>query len=193
MQFTLSLPDWLTDALAGWPDPIPTLEDRMRLVIDLSRRNFSAGTGGPFAAAVFERDSGRLVAVGVNRVVPSACSSAHAEVMALSLAQQRLGTYDLGGADLPDHQLVVNWRPCAMCYGAAVWSGVRALVIAGSDDALETITGFDEGPIHPDWRGQLVARGIDVTDNVLRDEAVAVFHAFAASNALVYNGRRGSA
>ena len=41
----------------------------MAAVIDFSRRNFREGTGGPFAAGVFERDSGRLVVIGVNRVV----------------------------------------------------------------------------------------------------------------------------
>ena len=69
----------------------------MRLVIELARTNFQRDTGGPFAAAVFDEASARLVAIGVNRVVPMRCSSAHAEVMALSLAQRAAGTHDLGG------------------------------------------------------------------------------------------------
>lgn len=163
----------------------------MTAVIEFSRQNFVRGTGGPFAAGIFERDSGRLVVIGVNRVVASNCSSAHAEIMALSLAQARLGVYDLGGPRLPVHQLVVNWRPCAMCYGAVPWSGVRSLVVAGEGPELEAITGFDEGPVHPDWRGELERRGIEVVTDVLRDEAIAVYREFAASNALVYNARAG--
>ncbi|MBV7327127.1 nucleoside deaminase [Chloroflexi bacterium TSY] len=163
----------------------------MATVIEFSRLNFEHGTGGPFAAGVFERDTGKLVVIGVNRVVPSNCSSAHAEIMTLSLAQNRLGTYDLGGADLPAHQLVVNWRPCAMCYGAVIWSGVRSLVIAGSGSELEELTGFDEGPIHPDWVHELQKRGIDVTENVLHDEACQVFRAFGESDSPVYNARLG--
>jgi len=62
--------------------------------------------------------------------------------MTLSLAQKILGTYDLGGPGLPVYQLVVNWLPCAMCFGATCWSGVRSLVIAGSGSELEEITGF---------------------------------------------------
>ncbi|MCA9990397.1 MAG: nucleoside deaminase, partial [Anaerolineales bacterium] len=152
---------------------------------------FERDTGGPFAAGVFERDSGRVVAIGVNRVVPLGCSSAHAEVMALSLAQQRLGTFDLGGAGLPAHQLVVNWRPCAMCYGATLWSGVRELVIAGSGPELEALTGFDEGPVHPAWRVELARRGVTLVEDVLRDEACALFRDFGASERLVYNARLG--
>src|SRR5690606_8872234 len=101
------------------------------------------------------------------------------------------GTWDLGGPDMPDHQLVVNWRPCVMCYGAVIWSGIRSLVIAGSGPELEDLTGFDEGPIHPQWDDQLRQRGVELVDGILNDEAVAVFRDFAASGAVVYNARQG--
>jgi tRNA(Arg) A34 adenosine deaminase TadA len=187
----LTLPDWTQAELANLPPILPTVEERMAAVIRFSQLNFERQTGGPFAAGVFERDSGRLVVIGVNRVVPLNCSSAHAEVMALSVAQQLLGTFDLGGPGLPAHQLVVNWRPCAMCYGSVIWSGVRSLVIAGSGPELEEITGFDEGPAPADWAGELQRRGIEIIDGVLHDEAVEVFRAFHASGSLVYNARQG--
>ncbi|MBT6060456.1 MAG: nucleoside deaminase, partial [Anaerolineae bacterium] len=137
----------------------------MDVVIEFSRINFQRKTGGPFAAGIFERDSGRLVVIGVNRVLPFHCSSAHAEIMAISLAQKLLGTYDLGANGLPAHQIVVNWRPCTMCFGAVLWSGVRSLVIAGDGPELEEITGFDEGPIHPEWRSELSNRGIELAED----------------------------
>jgi tRNA(Arg) A34 adenosine deaminase TadA len=191
MDFTISLPDWAEAELKRLPTHLPTLEERMREVIRFSRLNFENQTGGPFAAGVFERDTGKLVVIGVNRVVPSNCSSAHAEVVTLSLAQKILGTFDLGGPGMPAYQLVVNWRPCAMCYGSTLWSGVRSLAIAGSGPELEAITGFDEGPIHPEWDKELEKRGVELINNVLTDEAIAVYRAFAASGALVYNGRSG--
>src|SRR5215510_9038805 len=169
MEISLSLPQWAEDELKRLPTHMLTLEERMAAVIRFSRLNFENGTGGPFAAGVFERDSGKLVVIGVNRVVASNCSSAHAEVMALSLAQKILGTYDLGGANMPAYQLVVNWRPCAMCFGAVLWSGIRSLVIAGSGPELEEITGFDEGPIHPEWDKELAKRGVELTNNILTE------------------------
>ncbi len=191
MDFSISLPDWAVAENHRLPEFIPSLEDRMREVIRFSRLNFERGTGGPFAAGVFERDSGRRIVLGVNRVVPSHCSSAHAEVTTLSLAQRLLGTFDLGDPAGPAYQLVVNWRPCVMCYGATLWSGVKSLVIAGSGPELEAITGFDEGPIHPQWDDELKKRGIEVVDGVLTEEALAVFRDFAASGALVYNAGGG--
>ena len=191
MEFTLNLPEWAMRENEALPARLPTLEERMAAVIRFSRLNFERGTGGPFAAGVFERDTGVPVLIGVNRVMPLQCSSAHAEVTTITLAQQLLGTWDLGAPGLPAYQLVVNWRTCVMCYGAVIWSGVRSLVIAGSGPELEEITGFDEGPIHPQWQQELKRRDIDVVDNLLKDEAVAVFRDFAASGSTVYNARQG--
>ncbi len=193
LDFTLTMPEWTVVELARLPEGLPTIEDRMRKILRLARLNVENDTGGPFAAGVFERESGRPIAIGVNRVLATGCSSAHAEVMALSLAQKALNTWDLGGAGLPVHQLVVNWRPCAMCYGALLWSGVRSLVIAGSGPELEEFTGLDEGPLNPRWDAELRERGIEVIDDVLRAEACDVFRAFKVADRFVYNARQGSA
>ncbi len=187
----LTLPDWAWDEMAQLPATMPTLEERMATVIRFSRLNFEHQTGGPFAAGVFERDSGRPVVIGVNRVMPLNCSSAHAEVTTLSIAQQLLDSWDLGAPGLPAYQLVVNWRPCIMCFGAVIWSGIRSLVIASSGPEMEETTGFDEGPMPPDWAGELRRRGIEVIDGLLSEEALQVFKDFRASGAVVYNARQG--
>lgn len=190
-RLCLDLPEWAVAELQQLPEYLPALPSRMAAVIRFARLNVQRQTGGPFAAGVFERDSGRLIVIGVNRVMPLNCSTAHAEVMALSLAQQQLGVYDLGGPGLPAHQLVVNWSPCAMCFGAVLWSGIRSLVIAGAGPEMEGITGFDEGPMPTEWRTELARRGIELTEDLLRQEALADFKTFAASEAVVYNARRG--
>lgn len=192
-SFSVSMPPWFGAAAADLPEELPTVEARMAAVHAMARRNVEERTGGPFAAGVFEQASGRIVGLGVNRVVASGCSGAHAEVVALSLAQAAVGTWDLGAPGLPPHQLVVNWRPCAMCFGAVLWSGVAELVIAGEGELVERITGFDEGPIHPRWRDELAARGIALQVGVGHDEAVATFEAYRDSGAPVYNSRRGGA
>lgn len=190
-HFTLDLPDWTLNELQRLPQYLPRLEDRMKAVLHFARLNTEHESGGPFAAGVFERDSGRLLVIGVNRVIPLNCSSAHAEITALTLAQQLLGTYDLGGPGLPAHQLVVNWSPCAMCFGAVLWSGIRSLVIAGADAEMMDITGFDEGPMPEYWRQELANRGIALIEGLMREEALAGFRDFAATNPVVYNGRQG--
>ena len=186
--FTASLPAWLTAELDTLPTVLPTLEDRMDLVNALADRNWREGSGGPFAAIVVDAATGELVSAGVNGVLASGLTAMHAEVTTLSLAQTALGRWDLG-ADGADLQLVVNWRPCVMCYGATMWSGVRSLVVAGEGPLLEELTGFDEGPVVSDWAEQFEARGIRVTIGVRHDEAVTVYRAYGDSDSLVYNAR----
>jgi tRNA(Arg) A34 adenosine deaminase TadA len=186
--FAASLPDWLIDEIPALPRVLPSLEERMRLVNDLADRNWRAGNGGPFAAIVVDDASGELVSVGVNVVLSSGLTAAHAEVTALSLAQRALGRWDLG-ADGVDLSLIVNWRPCVQCYGATMWSGVRSLVVAGEGALLEELTGFDEGPVVEDWAQQFEDRGIRVTIGVGHDDAVAVYRAYGESDSVVYNAR----
>jgi tRNA(Arg) A34 adenosine deaminase TadA len=182
---TLTLPTWVRDLPP--PDALPHLADRMELVLDLAMRNVEQGTGGPFAAAVLERESGRLISVGVNRVVPENSSLAHAEVLAIGLAQTALGTYDLGGPERPRLQLVSSSQMCAMCLGAVVWSGVAQVVYSTTSGDVIATVGFDEGPTPPDYSHQLAHRGISVVAGVMRDRGLEVLRGYVASGGVVYN------
>jgi tRNA(Arg) A34 adenosine deaminase TadA len=180
------LPAWLDQTAET---VITDLDERMRFVIALARQNVAAGSGGPFGAAIFESASGRLVACGVNQVVSAQCSHAHAEMAAIANAQERLGTYDLGATGLPAHELVTSSEPCAMCFGALPWSGVRTLACGARASDAEAI-GFDEGPKPEHWIAALAARGISTRQDICRKEAVAVLQAYAQAGAEIYNGRK---
>lgn len=186
----LQLPEWLAAVVAGHRQPLNTVESRMQLAIELARLNIEYGTGGPFGAAVFNMETHELLSAGVNLVIPSSCSMAHAEMIAIGTAQQQLGNFDLGAAGLPGFELVSSCEPCAMCFGALPWSGIRRLVCGARDEDARAI-GFDEGPKHPDWRNELEQRGIGVTTDICRIEAKAVLDAYAASAGVIYNARQG--
>ena len=188
-SYHVQLPQWASMFLADAPSHFLTVEDRMRLILDAARKNFELETGGPFAAGIFESETGCLVSLGVNRVLPLSNSTLHAEMVAIALAQHRLQTFDLGASSLPDYQLVVNGRPCAMCFGAIPWSGVRSLAIGAPGEQIEAITGFDEGPIHPNWREELTGRGIEINESVLEQESLQLFSDFMKTNPTIYNGR----
>ena len=190
--FGAELPVWVDDEVEAARADLGTDEGRMRLLNRLAERNVAEGSGGPFAALTVRSGSGEVVAAGVNLVLASGLSSMHAEVVAVSVTQARLGTWDVGAEEDP-LELWVNWRPCAMCYGATLWSGVRGLVVAGDGPELEEFTGFDEGPVRDDWAEQLEARGVAVRVGVLREEAVALFRRYGAiPDKTVYNARAGA-
>ena len=162
---------WIEQFLADRPARYTTDDARMKLALALARANIEQGTGGPFGAAVFEAASGGLLSAGVNLVTSVHCSIAHAEMVALAAAQQSLGHHDLGFAVPGGCILVSSAEPCAMCLGALPWAGISRLVCAARDEDVRAV-GFDEGDKPPDWPALLQARGISVTRDLMRAEAI---------------------
>ena len=185
----LRLPKWVEERVADKDRTYPTAEDRMGLVVTLARQNIRRGTGGPFGAAIFERETGRLLAPGVNLVVGSGCSVFHAEIVAIMVAQKILGNFDLGAPSGPAHELVTSTEPCAMCLGATPWSGVVGLVCGARDEDARAV-GFDEGAKMSAWVPKLEERGISVRRDVLREEAAGVLREYVALGGEIYNSRR---
>lgn len=185
-SFQINLPHWCVEMATSLPEIAPAIADRMALAIELSRLNVENGTGGPFGAVVAGMESGKIIALGVNRVEPETCSSAHAEIVALSLAQQRLGTWNLAEAMPEPLELVTSCEPCAMCLGAIPWSGVRRVICGATRQHAEE-TGFDEGARDPAWREMLHRRGIELQTTVLHKQAAEVLRRYRASGARIYN------
>jgi tRNA(Arg) A34 adenosine deaminase TadA len=163
-----------------------TDEERMRLVVEIAAANVAQGTGGPFGAAVFESESGRLVSLGVNSVVRLQNSVLHAEMVAFMRAQARVGTYSLAAPGKAEHTLYSSCDPCAMCLGAALWAGVRRIVCGATRQDAVALR-FDEGPVFPESYDYLVRRGIEVVHGVLREEARATLEAYRAKGGIIYN------
>jgi len=187
MHCEIELPKWLDSYLEDWPDPLQTAEQRMHLAVSLSAENVRHGTGGPFGAIVIEDQSGRLLGAGVNLVTTLELSMAHAEMVALSMAQSAISNWNLGAKT--DVQLVTSCEPCAMCFGAVPWSGVTSLVWgAGKEDAESA--GFDEGDKPSNWMQTLHKRGIQTQSDLLRDEAAAVLARYANKAGTIYHPGR---
>jgi tRNA(Arg) A34 adenosine deaminase TadA len=182
-QIHLTLPPWVHQAVD--PNTIcPDDASKVALAIELSRLNVDRRTGGPFGAAVFNAE-GRLVSVGVNRVVPQTCSIAHAEMMAFMLAQQRLAKFRLN-EDGNRYTLATSSQPCCQCFGATVWAGIDELLIGARAEDVESLTEFDEGPLPADWIGELAKRNIAVRPDILRDEARAVLKSYGELGGAAY-------
>lgn len=187
-QVLLTLPDWVHDAIDS-ARVYESDEDKVALAIALSRRNIDACSGGPFGAVVFGPDQ-RIVAAGVNRVLPQNCSVAHAETMACMLAQQRVQrarlNRDADDNPIGPYVLATSAQPCCQCYGATVWAGIDRLLIGARSEDVEALTEFDEGPLPADWTGELERRGIAVVRDLHRDAAREVLRAYGQSGAQRY-------
>ncbi len=177
----IPMPEWLREMeTAAMGRVITGDEEKMRFVIEAAVENVRHGTGGPFSAAIFEIESGRLVALGVNVVVPAQQSWAHAEMTAFAHAQNRLNSNSLRGC-----MLVTSCEPCAMCSGATPWSGVEKMVYGATREMAEKI-GFDEGYKGERWREEFIRRGIGVVGPLLGEEAFAPLRLYVEKHGRIY-------
>src|SRR5258707_220463 len=115
-RITIELPEGIREVVAGFAEPLVSDEARMRLTIALSRGNVARG-GGPFGGTVFLGE--RLLSSGVNLVLQSGYSIAHAEIVVLMAAQSEL---EGGALNLPALTLFASTEPCCQCFGALVWA-----------------------------------------------------------------------
>jgi tRNA(Arg) A34 adenosine deaminase TadA len=185
---SFELPAWVEAFLEKRQQPLTSISQRMQLVIDLSEENIRQETGGPFAALVVNEATGQLISVGINLVTSAGLSIAHAEIVALSLAQSAVGEWNLSHSG--PLQLVTSCEPCAMCFGAVPWSGVKSLVCGARKKDAEA-AGFDEGDKPDQWVRSLQRRGIVVQCSVLRSEAAAVLASYSDSGGAIYNADHG--
>jgi len=156
----------------------------MQLAIALSKENNQRQTGGPFAAVVVNEETSELISVGMNLVTSAGLSVAHAEIVALTLAQSVVGDWNLSSTG--SLQLVTTCEPCAMCFGALPWSGVKSLICGARKKDAEA-AGFDEGDKPEQWVRSLQRRGIVVQCSVLRAEAAGVLADYRDSGGAIYN------
>lgn len=181
----MRLPAWVGDYVDHWSEGFATVEARMRFVVGLADSNVQLGSGGPFGAAVFTVRENRLVAPGVNLVTSAGLSCAHAEIVALSLAQKAIGDFNVSAYE--PMELVTSTAPCAMCLGAIPWSGVNRVVCGARGEDAEAI-GFDEGAKPDLWQKALADRGIELLEDVEREAGKNVLMSYASQGGKIYNG-----
>lgn len=141
----------------------------MRHAIALSLESVETG-GGPFAAVIV-RD-GNIIGEGINRVVPSADPTAHAEVVAIRMACEAVGSHALDGATI-----YTTCEPCPMCLGAIWWARIGEIVYANSRADAASID-FDDDEIYREVARPLDRRRLPVR-RIMQDEAIRAFQVWA--------------
>ena len=99
----------------------------MGVALEQARKAVASGDV-PVGAAIFNA-SGELIATGHNERELHKDPTAHAEIVAIRRASERLGDWHL-----TDHTLVVTLEPCAMCAGAIAQSRLQTVVFGAWDE-----------------------------------------------------------
>jgi guanine deaminase len=141
----------------------------MARAIQLSIENVRSGRGGPFGAVVVKND--HIIAEGVNQVTSTNDPTAHAEVLAIRQACQKLGFFEL-----KECQIYTSCEPCPMCLGAIYWARLSR-VYFGNVAADAAKIGFDDSFIYREIAQPHSQRGIPMIQ-MMRDQALAAFRAW---------------
>ena len=137
----------------------------MRQAIALSLENVDKG-GGPFGAVIVKGN--KIIATGVNRVTTTHDPTAHAEIVAIRRAAQKLKSFDLSGC-----VIYSSCEPCPMCLGAIYWAHLDALYYGNTKADAKSI-GFDDSLIYEEMHIHPALRKIK-TQQYLSDEAHKAF------------------
>lgn len=139
----------------------------MRRAIELAQNGINTNAGGPFGAVIVK--DGEIVGEGWNRVTSTNDPTAHAEVVAIRSACEKLNDFQLEGCTV-----YASCEPCPMCLGAIYWSRAERLVYSCTKvDAAEI--GFDDQFIYEEIERHPGERRV-VTETLLREEGLKVFH-----------------
>lgn len=150
----------------------------MRQAIALAMDNVRSGRGGPFAALVVR--GGEIIGHGMNLVTATHDPTAHAEILAIREACQKIGHFELAGCEI-----YATCEPCPMCFGAIYWSRAAKLYFAAhSADAAKI--GFDDSLIYSEIKKPRTERAIPM-EQLMREEALKVFGAWEQNpNKILY-------
>lgn len=122
----------------------------------------------PVGAVVRDPATGEILARAANGPIARHDPTAHAEILALRAAAERLSNYRLTGLEL-----FVTLEPCAMCAGAISHARIGRLVFGAADEKGGAVVHgprfFEQPTCH--WRPAVEA-------GVLADESAALLRAF---------------
>jgi tRNA(adenine34) deaminase len=137
----------------------------MREALDLARQAAAAGEVPVGAVVVIE---GQVAGRGANAPIASSDPTAHAEILALREASQKMGNYRLESATL-----YCTLEPCCMCAGALVAARVQRLVFGARDLRF--------GGVRGKFRiadSELLNHRVEIVEGVLAAECVELLQSF---------------
>lgn len=138
----------------------------MQKAIDLAKKGMASNSGGPFGAVIVKDN--KVIGKGYNKVTSKNDPTAHAEIVAIKEACEKLQSFQLD-----DCVIYTSCEPCPMCLGAIYWSRLKKVVYGcNRDDA--SIINFDDQFIYDELEKPINSRQIEFV-KLMRQEALDVF------------------
>ena len=145
----------------------------MKIAKENAHKGCTCGEGGPFGAVIVD-SNGNIIANGNNKVLINNDPTAHAEVVAIRNACQKLNTYDLS-----NYILYTSCEPCPMCLSAIIWANIKKCYY-GNDRKDAAWIGFRDDAIYNFIEGGLKDKSVLDLQQHDRDMTIEAFKDFKA-------------
>ena len=149
----------------------------MNIAYNKSLEGMKSKSGGPFGAVIVNSD-GEILAIAGNTVLSSNDPTAHAEINAIRMACEKLGTSDLSNCTI-----YTSCEPCPMCLSAIIWANIKDVYYACTRTDAASI-GFRDDAIYEYLEGNnnelINLKQID------RDECVKLFEEYKENKGIIY-------
>lgn len=133
--------------------------------------------GGPFGAVITDKN-GNIISNGNNKVLKNNDPTAHAEIVAIRNACEKLNTYDLSGCIL-----YASCEPCPMCLSAIIWANIKDVYYGCTREDARKI-GFRDDAIYDYLKGD--NKDIIHLTHLDRDECIKTFEKYKKENGTIY-------
>jgi guanine deaminase len=140
-------------------------EKFMIRAIELSKKSIGVG-GGPFGCVIVKNDT--IIAEGYNQVAKNNDPTAHAEIVTIRKACNKLKTFDLNNVEL-----FTSCEPCPMCLSAIYWAHINK-VYYGNSRKDAALIGFDDEYIYEELKLDIHQRKIHMSQ-INKMEALKAF------------------
>ena len=127
--------------------------------------------GGPFGCVIVKNNE--IISEGLNEVTNKNDPTAHAEIVAIRNACNKLNTFNLKGT-----QMFTSCEPCPMCLSAIYWSHIDKIYYGNNRKDAAKI-GFDDSYIYDELSLDLNKRKIPL-ERINEKEAIKAFELWEA-------------
>lgn len=149
----------------------------MEIAKKSAKQGFKSNEGGPFGAVIVDANE-NIISTGNNKVLKNNDPTAHAEIVAIRNACEKLQTYDLS-----NYILYTSCEPCPMCLSAIIWANIKNVYYACTKEDAGNI-GFRDDIIYKYLEGKneklINLKQID------RDECIELFEEYKEKNKKIY-------
>ena len=149
----------------------------MKIAKENADNGIAKKEGGPFGAVIVDKE-GNIIAKGNNKVLKTNDPTAHAEIVAIRNASEKLQTYDLS-----EYILYTSCEPCPMCLSAIIWANIKKVYYGCTKKDAGNI-GFRDDMIY-DYLKEKNEDLIELKE-LDRNECIKTFEKYGKENGIIY-------